>query len=127
MELNCIRQKSALLLESVLGQGGGVMPFESDFRPEATIENEVIEPRMYRVLLHNDDYTTMEFVVQILMQVFHKNAEEATAIMLNVHKNGLGVAGVYPYELAEIKVKRTHYLARQAEYPLRCTIEETGE
>ena len=103
------------------------MPFESDFRPEATIENEVIEPRMYRVLLHNDDYTTMEFVVQILMQVFHKNAEEATAIMLNVHKNGLGVAGVYPYELAEIKVKITHYLARQAEYPLRCTIEETGE
>ena len=90
------------------------------------LKEQLGEPRLFQVLLHNDDYTTMQFVVEILMHVFHKNADEATAIMLNVHKEGIGIAGVYPYEIAETKVERTHHLAREAEFPLRCTLEEVG-
>ena len=97
---------------------------ESGCRPEALTEEYTAEPKLFQVLLHNDDYTTMEFVVDILMRVFHKNADQATAIMLSVHKNGVGVAGVYPYEVAETKVERAHHLAREAEFPLRCTIQE---
>lgn len=86
----------------------------------------VEEPPLYEVLLHNDDYTTMDFVVHILMTVFRKTADEATDIMLAVHKNGLGVAGTYPRELAEIKIQRTRHLAREAGYPLRCSLQEVG-
>ncbi|MDR2727219.1 MAG: ATP-dependent Clp protease adaptor ClpS [Deltaproteobacteria bacterium] len=82
------------------------------------------EPRLYRVLLHNDDYTTMEFVVIILMEVFRKTGDEATAIMLAVHKCGQGQCGVYPLEIAEIKVAAVHRRAREANFPLRCTLEE---
>ena len=82
------------------------------------------EPRLYRVLLHNDDYTTMEFVVGILMEVFRKTGDEATAIMLAVHKRGMGQCGVYPLEVAETKVAEVHRRAREANFPLRCTLEE---
>ena len=79
---------------------------------------------MYRVLLHNDDYTTMEFVVQILIGVFHKPVEEATRIMLNVHRQGLGLCGVYPFDVAETKVAIVHASARENGFPLKCTMEE---
>ncbi len=82
------------------------------------------EPPMYRVLLHNDDYTTMEFVVGILMNVFRKSMEESTVIMLNVHRRGIGLCGVYPYEVAETKVETVHMLAEKAGFPLKCTMEK---
>ena len=81
------------------------------------------QPRLYRVLLHNDDYTTMEFVVWILQNVFHHDETTATRIMLHVHKNGVGVAGIYSHEIAEVRATRVETLAREHEYPLRCSIE----
>jgi len=87
-------------------------------------EKKLEPPPMYKVLLHNDDYTTMEFVVQVLESVFHRNPTEATQIMLHIHKRGLGVAGVYTHEVAETRVAIVDAMARQHEYPLRCTMEE---
>ncbi|MBW1695519.1 MAG: ATP-dependent Clp protease adapter ClpS [Deltaproteobacteria bacterium] len=87
-------------------------------------ETDLKEPPMYRVLLHNDDYTTMEFVVEILMYVFQKPIEEATRIMLNVHRNGIGICGSYTYEVAETKVDTVHTLARENGFPLKCSMEE---
>jgi ATP-dependent Clp protease adaptor protein ClpS len=87
-------------------------------------EKKTREPSMYRVLLLNDDYTTMEFVVQILMLVFKKPIEEATRIMLNVHRKGVGVCGVYTHDIAETKVETVHALARENEFPLKCTMEK---
>jgi ATP-dependent Clp protease adaptor protein ClpS len=81
------------------------------------------KPRMYKVLLHNDNYTTMEFVVMILMSVFHKAEGEAVQIMLDVHRKGAGLAGVYQREIAETKVQRVLQLARQAQFPFMCTME----
>lgn len=82
------------------------------------------EPRMYRVLLHNDDYTTMEFVVEILIYVFNKSPESATTIMMDVHQKGVGVCGVYSHEIAETKVNAVHSLARESGFPLRCSMEQ---
>ena len=79
---------------------------------------------MYKVLLHNDDYTTMEFVVHVLQTVFHRSPEDAARIMLHVHQNGIGVAGVYTREVAETKVAVVEAMAKQCEYPLKCTMEE---
>jgi ATP-dependent Clp protease adaptor protein ClpS len=81
-------------------------------------------PPLYKVVLLNDDYTPMEFVVELLKSVFHKPHAEATRIMLWVHQNGMGVAGVYPFEVAETKVRTVEELARQAEYPLKCVMEK---
>ncbi len=86
--------------------------------------NKVQEPSLYKVLLHNDDYTSMEFVVAILEKVFKKSTLEASKIMLNVHQEGVGIAGVYVREISETKVAVVQDLARQNEYPLRCTMEE---
>jgi ATP-dependent Clp protease adaptor protein ClpS len=86
--------------------------------------SKVAEPLLYRVLMHNDDYTTMEFVVQMLETVFHKPATEAQRIMLNIHFRGVGMCGTYPFEIAETKVARVHYLARESGFPLRCSLEE---
>jgi ATP-dependent Clp protease adaptor protein ClpS len=80
-------------------------------------------PQMYKVLMHNDDYTTMEFVIRILMTVFHHREEEAVRIMFDVHRRGVGVAGVYSYEVAETKVAKVTAAARQNEFPLRCSLE----
>lgn len=82
-------------------------------------------PSMYKVLLHNDDYTTMDFVVMVLETIFQKSVEEATLIMLNVHEQGRGVAGIYPRDVAETKVIMVSDLARKNEYPLRCSFEKT--
>lgn len=85
---------------------------------------KVKEPPLFRVLLHNDDYTTMEFVVELLVSVFHKSLEEATRIMLNVHRSGTGVCGVYIFEIAETKVETVHQLAREHGYPLKSSMEK---
>jgi ATP-dependent Clp protease adaptor protein ClpS len=82
------------------------------------------EPRDYKVVLLNDNYTTKEFVVEILKLVFHKDPEEAKRIMLNVHHKGRGVVGVYDWDIANTKTNQVHAIARQYEYPLRCVIEE---
>ena len=80
-------------------------------------------PRRYKVILLNDNYTSMEFVVLVLRSVFHKAQSEAETIMLSVHERGAGVAGIYTKEIAETKVALVHHLARQNEFPLRCTME----
>ena len=87
-------------------------------------ERKLQTPRMYKVLLHNDDYTTMEFVVYILQGIFHRSETDAVQIMLHVHKNGIGVAGVYTREVAESRIAQVEALAREHEYPLRCSMEE---
>ena len=81
-------------------------------------------PNLYRVLLLNDDYTPMEFVVHVLERFFGKNHEEATQIMLHVHRKGVGICGVYPYEIAETKVTQVMDFARQHQHPLQCTLEK---
>ena len=85
---------------------------------------EIEEPPLYKVLLHNDDYTTMDFVVMVLQSVFNKDAATATEIMLNVHKKGMGLAGIYTRDVAETKVAIVHDLSRKNEHPLRCTMEK---
>lgn len=82
-------------------------------------------PRLYKVLLHNDNFTTMEFVVQVLIGIFKKSEADALRIMLEVHNEGVGVAGVYPFEIAEMKATKTMDFAREFEYPLLCTIQES--
>jgi ATP-dependent Clp protease adaptor protein ClpS len=82
------------------------------------------EPKLYRVILHNDHYTTMDFVVKVIVTVFHKPAAEATKIMLDVHKKGRGVVGVFSYDIAATKVSQVHEMARQSEFPLRASCEE---
>jgi len=91
---------------------------------ESITQDVVTDPPMFRVLLHNDDFTTMDFVVQILMRVFKKTFEEAARVMLNVHRKGIGLCGVYTYEVAETKVDTVHALAREHQYPLKCTMEK---
>jgi ATP-dependent Clp protease adaptor protein ClpS len=86
-------------------------------------EKKVKKPRLFKVLLHNDHYTTMEFVVEVLLTVFHRSESDATAIMLHVHRNGVGVAGVYTKEIAETKAAKVLALAQEAEFPLLCTVE----
>jgi ATP-dependent Clp protease adaptor protein ClpS len=87
-------------------------------------QSKTKRPPMFKVILLNDDYTPMEFVVELLKSVFHKPHAEATKIMLWVHQNGMGVAGVYPFEVAETKVHTTEELAREAQYPLKCVMEK---
>ena len=82
------------------------------------------KPSRYKVVMLNDDYTPMEFVVYVLQKFFHKGLEEATRIMLHVHQNGIGICGVYPYEVAETKVTQVMDLAREQEHPLQCTLEK---
>ena len=82
------------------------------------------KPSMYKVLLLNDDYTPMEFVVAVLERIFHKNHDDATQIMLHVHQRGLGVCGVYPFDVAETKVTQVLDLAQRQQHPLQCTMEK---
>ncbi len=102
----------------------------SEYNPEleeevdSEIRDELCEPPMYIVLLHNDDYTAMDFVVEILMLVFNKSSEEAVNIMLNVHRKGIGLCGVYTYEVSETKVETVHAIARGQGFPLKCTMEK---
>jgi ATP-dependent Clp protease adaptor protein ClpS len=82
------------------------------------------EPKLFRVVLHNDHYTTMDFVVKVIVSVFHKPAAEATKIMLDVHRKGHGVVGVYTWDIASTKVSQVHDMARKSEFPLRASCEE---
>ena len=86
--------------------------------------SDVDTPRSYRVVLLNDDYTTMEFVVEVLMKIFNKNPGEATEIMLNVHRQGKGICGVYTLDIARSKVNAVRELARTHEFPLQCIYEQ---
>jgi ATP-dependent Clp protease adaptor protein ClpS len=86
-------------------------------------KREVKRPPLFKVLLHNDDYTTQDFVVFILRSIFHHPPEVAHQIMMHVHTRGIGIAGLYPFETAEAKVTQVHGLARDNEYPLKCSIE----
>ncbi len=97
---------------------------EHEGRVVTETQKTVKKPPLYKVLLHNDDYTTMEFVVYILESVFHKSEADAVQIMLAVHQKGLGVAGVYTYEIAEAKVNKVAQLAKAHDFPLLCTLEE---
>ena len=87
------------------------------------VDTELSEPSLYRVVLLNDDYTPMDFVVMILMKVFHKDETAAERIMLNVHQQGRGECGVYTYEVAETKVLQVMEVARQQQHPLQCVME----
>lgn len=103
------------------GNGGGNAPGTTVVtkpRPKTK------KPAMYKVLMLNDDYTPMEFVVHVLERFFQKNRDEATRIMLHVHRRGVGVCGVFTYEVAETKVTQVMDLARQNQHPLQCTIEK---
>ncbi len=96
---------------------------------EGTIFKEEVKarlkkPRLYKVILLNDDYTTMDFVVEVLVGIFHKPAAEATRIMLDVHEKGKGIVGVYTYDIASTKIIQVEGLARQREFPLKAVMEE---
>jgi ATP-dependent Clp protease adaptor protein ClpS len=94
---------------------------------EPQVERKLQRPRLWRVLLHNDDYTTQDFVVWILETIFHKPRGEAFAIMLSVHQSGMGLAGIYTHDVAETKVKATKQLAEEHEFPLLVTMEPEPE
>jgi ATP-dependent Clp protease adaptor protein ClpS len=98
--------------------------FKADENAAVKEKEEIKLPSLYRVFLMNDDYTTMDFVIHILEQIFHKPPAEATRIMLHVHKNGKGLAGVYTRDIAETKIETVHELARQNGFPLKCTMEK---
>ena len=103
-----------------------MLPPNTDFEEAAVAETreKVEEPPLFKVLLHNDDFTTMEFVVWVLESVFNMPEDEAIQVMLNVHLRGLGVAGIYTYEIAETKVDKASSLAREQEFPLLVTMEQ---
>jgi ATP-dependent Clp protease adaptor protein ClpS len=90
----------------------------------AEVDEDTTEPPSYKVLLHNDDYTTKAFVVEILMVVFNKSLEDATHLMWHVHTNDIGVCGIYPLEVAETKIDQGTNLARENGFPLKLTMEE---
>ena len=102
--------------------GGGLG--REDVVIERRTQTKTKKPSMYKVILLNDDYTPMEFVVELLKLVFHKPHPEATRIMLHVHQNGMGIAGIYPFEIAETKVRTVDELARENQFPLKCTMEK---
>jgi ATP-dependent Clp protease adaptor protein ClpS len=86
-------------------------------------DEKIKEPEDYRVILLNDHYTTMDFVVEVLMVIFHKSLEDANRIMLDVHQKGKGVVGVYPWDIAATRAEQVHAAARENEFPLRCIVE----
>ncbi|MDR1777122.1 MAG: ATP-dependent Clp protease adapter ClpS [Desulfovibrio sp.] len=98
--------------------------YAEDSGADTSLDQKLKEPERYAVLLHNDDYTTMEFVVSVICSVFHMNLEQATTIMINVHKRGIGQCGVFTREIAEAKVHQVHHKAQHAGFPLKCTMEK---
>ena len=104
------------------------MPDLTDIEQESEVltkrKTKLEKPKLFKVLLHNDDFTTMEFVVFVLQYVFNRSEPESFTIMLKVHNEGVGVAGLYPYEIASMKSEKAMNLAKAREYPLLCTVEE---
>jgi ATP-dependent Clp protease adaptor protein ClpS len=96
---------------------------EAEGAQELLGERRLKQPPLYRVLIHDDDFTTMDFVVEVLLTIFHHPRIEAVRIMLDVHHKGIGLAGVYPHEVAETKASRVMEAARAKEFPLLCTVE----
>ncbi len=94
-----------------------------DEQADVAAENDLREPDMFRVILHNDHYTTMDFVVEVLMKIFQKPAAEAMKIMMNIHRHGHGACGVYTYDIAVTKVNRVHAMAKSRGYPLKSSYE----
>ncbi|HOJ49646.1 MAG TPA: ATP-dependent Clp protease adaptor ClpS [Spirochaetota bacterium] len=88
------------------------------------ISEEIKEPKLYKVIMHNDDITTMDFVVKVLIEIFNKPPYEAIEIMLFIHNNGQAIVGKYIFDIAMTKIEETHNLARENGFPLKCTIEE---
>ncbi len=121
------KDASATRVGAVSGVEEVTSPKREDAGGQTVLERKTRQklqrPRLWKVLLHNDDYTTMEFVVLILMSIFHHNENDAMAIMLHVHRHGIGVAGVYTREIAETKVAEVTKAAEEAEFPLLCTME----
>lgn len=98
--------------------------YEDDSAVLTESETKLEKPPLYKVILHNDDFTTMEFVVFVLSHVFLRSDAEAFAIMLKVHHEGIGIAGIYSFEVASMKAEKAMNLARASEFPLLCTVEE---
>ena len=96
---------------------------ESGTATETLPEKKTKKPKLYKVLFHNDNYTTRDFVVAVLREVFHKSESDAVTIMMHVHNRGVGVAGVYTYEIAQTKIQIVERLAKEHEFPLRLTME----
>lgn len=94
------------------------------FEEELDLALELEEPKMFKVVLHNDDYTSMDFVVEVLMGIFHKSHAQAEQIMLQIHEKDKAVCGVYSFEIAQTKAEQVKQLAKQNEFPLLATIEE---
>lgn len=101
---------------------GAGYQFDEDLSLKA--EKKLDEPKLYRVVLHNDHYTTMDFVVEVLIKVFHMPTAKAMRVMLDVHKKGVGICGVYTFDIAVTKVSQVHQMARMREFPLKCSYEE---
>ena len=126
----CTKARIGILKKQTVQPDEGVMRDQNDRDPDldqgivTETEKKLKKPSLYKVLLHNDDYTTMEFVVYVLQNVFRLDASKATQIMLHVHRQGAGVAGVYTYEVAEAKVSSVDELAKKHEFPLKCSMEE---
>lgn len=99
------------------------MPEQFDGQIKERIRAEIKEPEMYRVLLLNDDYTTTDFAVEILVSIFHKPPIEAAKIMMDVHKKGKGIVGLYTHDIAATKIAQVHTMSREREYPLKCIME----
>jgi len=92
-------------------------------KPTSKSKEKFKEPEQFRVILLNDDYTTMDFVIDVLMEIFHKSIEDANKIMLDVHKKGRGVVGVYTWDIAVTKTEQVHAAAKANEFPLMCIVE----
>jgi ATP-dependent Clp protease adaptor protein ClpS len=112
------------------GRGSGMAPDSQNEDPrfdgltDADTDVSHCEPSMFKVILHNDHYTAMDFVVEILMRIFQKPAAEATKIMLEIHHRGQGLCGIYTYDIAVTKTSRVHAMARNRGFPLRCSYEK---
>ena len=98
-----------------------------DQSTEVLVRKRLKRPKMFRVIFHNDDYTTRDFVVMVLMQYFHKSHSESTTLMLQIHTQGKGIAGLYPRDIAESKKVQVETLAREYEMPLRLTLEQDDD
>jgi len=103
---------------------GEKMADKTSISNESSVSNKLEEPGLFNVLLHNDDYTSMDFVVDVLVSIFRKNSVEASKIMMEVHKKGAGIAGVYPYDIGITKVHEVKRRAKVEKYPLLCTLEK---